>query len=79
MPRYYEIETAFWAAIQIGPDGRKTVKTEDFVKELAKVNWNWTPRKANEWIEMTVTTFKDVSTQEGESRTFMLFNPNGGL
>ncbi|HGH1186907.1 TPA: DNA polymerase V, partial [Escherichia coli] len=25
-----------------------------------------------------VTVFKDISTQEGENRTFMLFNPNGG-
>lgn len=79
MPRMYEIEPAFWAAMQIAADGRKTVKTEDFVRELAKVNWNWSLKKANEWIEMSVTTFKDVSTQEGENRTFMLFNPNGGL
>ena len=79
MPRYYEIEPAFWAAMKIAGDGRKTVTTADFVQELAKVNWRWSLKKANEWIEMSVTTFKDVSTQEGENRTFMLFNPNGGL
>ncbi|HGT3207612.1 TPA: DNA polymerase V, partial [Klebsiella pneumoniae] len=26
-----------------------------------------------------VTTFRDVSTQEGDERTFQLYNPNGGL
>jgi hypothetical protein len=47
-------------------------------EELSKVNWNWTMKQANEWIEWYVT-FRDVSTQEGENRTFQLFNPNGGL
>ncbi len=79
MPRYSEIEPAFWSAMTIAPDGKKTVTTADFVRELDKVNWYWSLKKANEWIEMSVTTFKDVSTQEGENRTFMLFNPNGGL
>lgn len=79
MPFYYEIESAFWAAIQIAPDGKKTVKTEDFLSELGKVNCHWSLEKANQWIEMSVSTFKDVSTQDGENRTFMLFNPNGGL
>ncbi len=36
-------------------------------------------KQANEWIEWYVTTFRDVSTLEGENRTFQLFNPNGGL
>ncbi|MDH8096173.1 DNA polymerase V, partial [Klebsiella pneumoniae] len=26
-----------------------------------------------------VTTFRDVSTQEGDERTVQLYNPNGGL
>ncbi|MGK7301961.1 DNA polymerase V, partial [Salmonella enterica] len=30
-------------------------------------------------IEWHVTTFRDISTQEGENGTFQLFNPNGGL
>ncbi|EAA7189272.1 DNA polymerase V, partial [Salmonella enterica] len=34
---------------------------------------------ANAWIESSVSTFKDISTVEEEERTFMLFNPNGGL
>ncbi len=36
-------------------------------------------RQANQWIEHYVTTFRDVSTQEGDERTFQLYNPNGGL
>ncbi|HID2768749.1 TPA: DNA polymerase V, partial [Klebsiella pneumoniae] len=41
-------------------------------------NWHWTPRQANQWIETYVTVFRDVSPNEGENRTFQLFNPNGG-
>ncbi|WP_458646109.1 hypothetical protein [Citrobacter portucalensis] len=79
MPRYYEIEPAFFAAVQVAANGKRTVTTADFVKALANVNWHWSMKQANEWIEMSVSTFKDVSTQEGENRTFLLFNPNGGL
>ncbi|MBB1199593.1 DNA polymerase V [Enterobacteriaceae bacterium 89] len=79
MPRNYEIEPAFFAAVQISSNGKRTVTTADFVRELAKVNWHWSLKKANDWIEMSVTTFKDISTVEGDNRTFMLFNPNGGI
>lgn len=58
--------------------GKKTVTTADFVRELKKVNWEWTRRQANDWIEMSVSTFKDISTEEGDNRTFMVYNPNGG-
>ncbi|SUW63492.1 Uncharacterised protein [Buttiauxella agrestis] len=79
MPRKSDIESAFRKAIKLEQNGRRTVMTTDFVRELGKVNWYWSQREANQWIEFYVTTFKDVSTQEGESRTFMLYNPNGGL
>lgn len=79
MPRLYEIEGAFRAAIQIEPSGRRTVTTTQFVSELRKVNWNWSLKQANTWIECYVTTFKDVTDHVGEDRTFQLFNPNGGL
>jgi DNA polymerase V len=79
MPRRSDIEIAWYASIQQDPNGRKTVTTQRFVQELSNVNWNWTMKQANEWIEWYVTTFRDVSTQEGENRTFQLFNPNGGL
>lgn len=79
MPRKYEIESAFRQSIVIAQNGRRTVTTESFVENLRKVNWEWTLREANIWIETYVTTFKDISEQEGEARTFQLFNPNGGL
>jgi hypothetical protein len=79
MPRRSDIEIAWHASIQREPNGRKTVTTQRFVQELSRVNWNWTMKQANKWIECYVTTFRDVSTQEGENRTFQLFNPNGGL
>ncbi|HHS9631318.1 TPA: DNA polymerase V [Raoultella ornithinolytica] len=79
MPRLYEIETACRAAIVIEPNGRRTITTGRFLQELEKVNWHWSPRQANQWIEGYVTTFRDVSTQEGDDRTFQLYNPNGGL
>jgi hypothetical protein len=79
MPRRYEIEVAFRESIQIEANGRRTVTTSRFVENLQRYNWNWSLREANRWIEHTVTTFKDVSAQEGEDRTFMVYNPNGGL
>ena len=79
MPRLYEIETACRAAIVIEPNGRRTITTRRFLAELERYNWHWSPRQANQWIEHYVTTFRDVSTQEGDDRTFQLYNPNGGL
>lgn len=78
MGRRYEIGCAFDAAVKIESNGRRTVTTSDFVAQLKKVNYEWSCRKTNRWIEMSVSTFRDVSTTEGENRTFMLFNPNGG-
>lgn len=79
MPRLYEIEVAFRAAIVIEPNGRRTITTRRFLQELERYNWHWSPRQANQWIEGYVTTFRDVSTQEGDDRTFQLYNPNRGL
>ena len=79
MARRYEIEVAFRHAIKISDKGRRTVTTVDFVTELAKRNWIWELREANQWIEERVTTFHDISTEEGDARTFAIFNPNGGI
>lgn len=79
MARRYEIPGAFTAAIKSQPDGRKTVSTQDFVTQLAKINGHWSLHEANKWIEHYVTTFKDISPNEGENCLFMLNNPNGGL
>lgn len=79
MPRKSDIEQAFRNAIKHEQSGRRTVTTVDFVKELAKLNWYWSQREANVWIEYYVTTFKDISAVEGEGRTFMLYNPDGWI
>jgi len=79
MPREYEKEIAFRNAIKRDQQGRYTVTTVDFVKELAKLNWHLTLKEANRWVEIYTSTFRDVSTKEGEERTFQVFNPNGGI
>lgn len=79
MPRLYDIEGAFRSAIEIEQNGRRTVTTQRFVSQLHAVNWNWSLKEANSWIECYVTTFRDVTDHEGEDRIFQLFNPNGGL
>ncbi len=71
MPRHYEIDSAWRASIKREPNGRQTVTTENFVSQLALINFNWSYRQANQWIETYVTVFKDISTQEGENRTFI--------
>ncbi|MBZ7262499.1 DNA polymerase V [Klebsiella oxytoca] len=79
MARNSDIEIAWRKAIVIEQTGRRTVTTSRFLRELAEHGWVWSPRQANKWIEHYVTTFRDVSTQEGDERTFQLYNPNGGL
>lgn len=78
MGRRDDIPAAFRASIQIAANGRRTVTTEDFVRELALANYDWSLAEANRWVEHYQSTFRDVSTEEGERRTFQLFNPNGG-
>ena len=78
MGRRDDIPAAFRASIKIESSGRRTVATADFIVALARVNYDWTLKEANNWIEHYQSTFRDVSTEEGERRTFQLFNPNNG-
>lgn len=78
MARRDDIGTAFDRAVKKSPKGKRTITTVDFVAELAKVNWDWSLKEANEWIENYTHSFKDISTQEGEARTFFMFNYGGG-
>lgn len=78
MPRYDDKGIAFDNAMKIDPKGRRIVTTSDFVAELEKVNWHMSLKEANEWIEIYTHSFRDISTQEGEARTFQMYNPNGG-
>ncbi|KAF6660614.1 DNA polymerase V [Enterobacteriaceae bacterium EKM102V] len=79
MPRDYEIKDAFRLAIKRDARGRYTVSTLDFVKELQQLNWHFSAREANRWIEAHKSDFRDISASEGEERTFQVFNPNGGM
>ena len=44
MPRNSDIEIAWRQAIVIEPNGSRTVTTSGFIRELANVNWHWSPR-----------------------------------
>lgn len=79
MLRQYEIETAFRDAIVLETNGRRTIKTEDFVKNLEKYNWHWMPREANSWIRFYVTSFKDVSNVEAEMVVYAVQSEREGL
>ncbi|MBS6033646.1 MAG: DNA polymerase V [Pantoea sp.] len=79
MPRDYEIKDAFVNAIKREPSLGYVVTTQDFVRQLERVNWHFSLREANQWIKANTVTFRDVSTQEGESKTYQQFNPNGGI
>lgn len=79
MPREYEKEVAFRNAIMRDAKGRCTVTSVDFVQELTKLNWHFTLKEASRWVKFGTCTFRDVSTKEGEERTFQVFNPGRGV
>lgn len=79
MLREYEKETALRNAIKRNQQGRYTVTTVNFVKELAKLSWHFTLKEANRQVEIYTSTFRDVSTKEGEERTFQVLNRNGAI
>ncbi|EQC2551409.1 hypothetical protein ACY3NT_003286 [Enterobacter sichuanensis] len=64
--KQYEIEGAFRAAEKIDQTGRRNVTTEDFVKQLEAVNWNWSLKHANNGIECYVTTSKISLLKKGK-------------
>ncbi|MDR7344518.1 hypothetical protein J2X14_002954 [Pantoea alhagi] len=61
-----------------GSTARLSLRVCDFVNELARVNWQFTLAEANAWIENNISTFKDVSINESEARTFLMHNSNNG-
>lgn len=80
MPRRDDIPAAFRNSITQEPSGRRIVRTTDFVRELAAVNYVWTLEQANLWVEHYQSSFSDISTEPGPARVFYLFNPiNGGF
>ncbi|HCX5186860.1 TPA: hypothetical protein OZT99_000730 [Escherichia coli] len=74
MPRRYEIHAAFVAAIQLNPKGYRCLRTEDFIREQAKVHWHFSRADANEWIERYQPDFADKTTDLSENRLWILRN-----
>lgn len=75
MARRYEIDAAFRLPVNNNLRSWRAVTTRNFTTELAKVNWHWALSEANRWIEHHVDQFRDISTHEGDDRTFMLLHP----
>ncbi|MDT9429922.1 hypothetical protein MXT04_24635 [Escherichia coli] len=74
MPRRHDIHAAFVAAIQLNPKGYRCLRTEDFIRELAKVHWHFSQADANEWIERYQEFFVDKAPDDRENRLWMLRN-----
>lgn len=67
-----EVWLAFREAMKRDNSGLCTVSTRDFVAELEQRNSPHTLRAANTWIEMHITTFSDISIEDGEWRLFQV-------
>ncbi|EFC5129670.1 hypothetical protein [Escherichia coli] len=74
MPRRHDIYAAFVAAIQLNPKGYQCLRTDDFIRELAKVHWHFSQKDANEWIERYQECFVDKTPDDSENRLWMLRN-----
>ena len=72
MPRRYEIHAAFVAAVQQNPKGFQCVRTDDFIRELARVHWHFTQQDANNWIKQNQTFFVDKTPDDSENRLWMM-------
>lgn len=78
MAQKIDIQYAFSQSIKIARTGKRTVETVEFVKRLASYGHDWSLCEANAWIDFYKRTWRDISTQEGDSKTYFQFNPNGG-
>lgn len=74
MPRQSDIHSAFVAAIQLNPKGYQCLRTDDFIRELAKVHWNFSQEDANSWIERYQEFFVDKTPDDSQNRLWMLRN-----
>lgn len=79
MPREYEIKHAFMNAMRRQAGQGVVITTQELVRQLELLNWHFSLREANQWIRANTVTFRDVSTLEGEAKTYRQFNPNGGI
>ncbi|POP44916.1 hypothetical protein CHU32_13605 [Superficieibacter electus] len=74
MPRRYEIDIAFSAAVMKNPKGYLWLRSDDFIRELRARNWHFTQAEANKWIERYQPDFVDKTPDLSENRYWILRN-----
>ncbi|PTA87445.1 hypothetical protein CWM66_26310 [Kosakonia sp. H7A] len=74
MPRKPDIYHAFTLAVQKNPKGYQCLHTNDFIRELGKLNWHFSQADANEWIKRYQPDFIDKTPDFSENRLWMLRN-----
>ena len=74
MPRLSDIHSAFVAAIQLNPKGYQCLRTDDFIRELARVHWHFSQGDANDWIERYQKFFVDKAPDVCQNRLWMMRN-----
>lgn len=72
MPRIYEINGAFNAAVYRSQKGYLCLHTDDFVRELAVKNWAFSRETANAWIKVNQPDFLDKTEEDSQNRLWIL-------
>lgn len=72
MPRKSDIRFAFTQAVQKNPKGYRYLRTDDFIRELGKLNWHFSQTDANDWIKRYQPDFIDKTPDFSENRLWML-------
>lgn len=71
MARREDIKWAFILATRNAKQ-KGVITTADFVRELALLNWEFSYKEANEWIEFYQAFWRDKSDHHGENKTYVL-------
>ena len=74
MARASDIKAAFVAAVQLNPKGYQCLRTSDFIRCLAALNWHFSKADANEWIEQNQQDFVDKTPTHSDDRYWILRN-----
>lgn len=74
MARDYEIKPAFVQAITLDQLGRQIVTTSAFQANLEAANHHWTLQQCNQWIRREQNMFMELTTENGDNRTYALRN-----
>ncbi|ECM8074794.1 hypothetical protein YG16_14470 [Salmonella enterica subsp. enterica serovar Typhimurium] len=74
MPRRSDINAAFSSAVQQNQKWYQCLRTDDFIRELAKVHWHFSRVDANSWIERYQLDFVDKTEDNSDNRYWILRN-----